>query len=149
MTGPKGLWMYLYRAVDPDGQTVDFMLSQRRDKAAARRFFKLAIKANGVPNRIVIDKSGANQAGIEAVNVVRKFTGNGQLINIVQSKYLNNMVEQDHRAIKRLTRPIQSFGAFHSAVATLQGIKVAHMIHKGQFGQKGICGFQQFADLAA
>lgn len=145
----KGIWIYLYRAVDRDGQTVDFMLSKHRDTAAARRFFKQAIEMNGAPDRIVIDKSGANLAGIEAVNVIRKFSGDGRLIAAVQSKYLNNLIEQDHRAIKRLTRPIQSFGAFHSAAATLQGIEVAHMIRKGQFGQNGTTVFQQFAQLAA
>ena len=62
----KGKWRYLYRAVDRDGQTLDFMLSHRRDLAAARRFFKQAIAAHGVPDRVVIDKSGANLAGLQA-----------------------------------------------------------------------------------
>ncbi|KHA54042.1 Mobile element protein [Sulfitobacter geojensis] len=75
--------MYLYRAVDRDGQTLDFMLSLRRNTAAARQFFKRAIKVNGVPDRIVIDKSGANLAELQAVNVIRKFGGDGQQIGIV------------------------------------------------------------------
>lgn len=145
----KGIWMYLYLAVDRNGKTVDFILSKHRDSAAARRFFERAIEVNGVPDRTVIDKSGAKLAGIEAVNVIRKFIGGARLIAAVQSKYLNNMVEQDHRAIKRLTRQTQCFGAFHSAAATLQGIEVAHMIRKRQFGQNGTTGFQQFAQLAA
>jgi putative transposase len=75
----KGKWTYLYRAVDRDGNTLDFMLSERRNTAAARRFFKRAIDANGVPDRVVIDKSGANLAGIETAHMIRKaqFGSNG------------------------------------------------------------------------
>ncbi len=145
----KGQWSYLYRAVDRDGQTLDFMLSKRRDMAAARRFFKRAIKTNGAPDRVAIDKSGANLAGLQAVNVIRKFAGDGQLIRIMQSKYLNNIVEQDHRFIKRLTRPMLGFKAFNSADATLAGIETAHMIRKGQIIAPGNTGFEQFAALAA
>ena len=87
----RGKWTYLYRAVDRDGQTLDFMLSERRDTAAARRFFKRAVGTNGVPERIAIDKSGANLAGLQSLNVILKFTGTGRTINIVQSKYLNNI----------------------------------------------------------
>ena len=131
----RGKWMYHYRAVDRDGQTLDFMLSERRDAAAARRFFKRAVAVNGVPERIAIDKSGANLAGLQKLNVILKFTGVGRIIGIVQSKYLNNIVEQDHRFIKRITRPMLGFKAFHSADATLAGIETAHMIRKGQLGQ--------------
>lgn len=102
----RGKWMYLYRAVDRDGQTLYFMLSQRRNTAAARRFFNRAIGTNGVPERIAIDQSGANLAGLQSLNAILKFTGTGRIINIVQSKYLNNLVEQDHRFIKKITRPI-------------------------------------------
>lgn len=118
----KGRWTYLYRAVDWDGQTLDFMLSERRDLAAARRFFKRAIGTNGVPERIVINKSGANLAGLQAVNVILKFTGGGHTTEIRQVKYLNNIVEQDHRFIKRITGPMMGFKAFHSATATIAGI---------------------------
>jgi putative transposase len=83
----KGRWTYLYRSVDCDSQTLDFMLSERRDLAAARRFFKRAIGTDGVPDRIVIDKSGANLAGLQAVNVILKFTGAGRTITIRQVKY--------------------------------------------------------------
>ncbi|TQM89760.1 IS6 family transposase [Roseinatronobacter monicus] len=145
----KGKWMYHYRAVDRNGQTLDFMLSERRDKPAARRFFRRAIGNNGIPDRIVIDKSGANLAGLEAVNVTLKFTGTGQTIKILQVKYLNNILEQDHRFIKRITGRMLGFKAFHSASATLEGIETAHMIRKGQFGANGMTAFQQFAQLAA
>ena len=145
----KGRWTYLYRAVDRDGQTLDFMLSERRDLAAARRFFKQAIGINGVPDRVVIDKSGANLAGLMAVNVILKFTGTGCIVTIRQVKYLNNILEQVHRFIKQITGPMMGFKAFHSAAATLAGIEVAHMIRKRQFAANGIAAFQQFAALAA
>ena len=139
---------YLYRAVDREGRTLDFMLSAKRDTAAARRFFKRAIHTNGAPDRIAIDKSGANLAGLKSINVIRKFSGDGSLIRIMQSKYLNNMVEQDHRFIKRITRPTLGFKAFHSAAATLAGVETAHMIRKAQIEVSGNTGFQQFAALA-
>lgn len=145
----KGKWTYLYRAVDRDGKTFDFLLSKRRDLSAARRFFKRAIGTNGVPDRIVIDKSGANLAGLQAVNVILKFTGNGRTITVRQVKYLNNILEQDHRFIKRITRPMMGFKAFHSAAATLAGIETAHMIRKGQIAANGATAFQTFAELAA
>ena len=145
----RGKWTYLYRAVDRDGQTLEFMLSENRDTAAARRFFKHAVATNGVPERIVIDKSGANLAGLQRLNVILKFTGVGRTIGIVQSKDLNNIVEQDHRFIKRITRPMLGFKAFHSAAATLAGIEMAHMIRKGQIGPIGTSAFKQFAALAA
>jgi len=85
----KGKWTYLYRAVDRDEQTLDFMLSERRNLGSARRFFKKAIAANGVPDKIVIDKSGANLAGAQAVNTILKITGYSKMIEIRQIKYLN------------------------------------------------------------
>ncbi|MFC0202608.1 IS6 family transposase, partial [Paracoccus rhizosphaerae] len=130
----KGKWTYLYRAVDRDGNTLDFMPSERRDLAAARRFFKRAVSTNGVPDRVVIDKSGANLAGLQAVNVILKFTGAGQTIMIRQVKYLNNILEQDHRFIKRITDPMMGFKAVHSAAATVAGVETVHMIRKGQLG---------------
>ncbi|MFT7107278.1 MAG: putative transposase [Yoonia sp.] len=145
----KGRWTYYYRAVDNKGQTLDFMLSERRDKAATRRFFKRAISTNSVPDRVAIDKSGANLVGLESVNVILKFTGSRSIIKILQVKYLNNIVEQDHRFIKRITPPMLGFKAFYSADATLAGIETAHTIHKGQLDANGLTAFQQFAALAA
>lgn len=145
----KGRWAYLYRAVDRNGKTLDFLLSEHRDLAAARRFLRRAIAANSVPDRVVIDKSGANLAGLHAVNVILKFTGAGKTIKILQVKYLNNILEQDHRFIKKITEPMRGFKAFHSANATLAGIETAHMIRKGPFGENGLSAFQQFAALAA
>ncbi len=145
----KGRWTYLYRAVDRYGKTLDFMLSERRDLAAARRFFRRAIGSNGLPERIVIDKSGANLAGLQAINVILKFTGRGRMIEIRQVKYLNNILEQDHRFSKRITRPMMDFKAFNSAAATIAGIEAAHMIRKGQIPANGETAFQIFAGLAA
>ncbi|MDD7973963.1 DDE-type integrase/transposase/recombinase, partial [Roseinatronobacter alkalisoli] len=108
-----------------------------------------AIGTNGVPDRIVIDKSGANLAGLEAVNVILNFTGSGRTIKIQQVKYLNNILEQDHRFIKRITGRMLGFKAFYSASATLERIETAHMIRKGQFHANGLNAFQQFAQLAA
>lgn len=145
----KGKWMYLYRAVDKHGKTLDFMLSRRRDKAAARLFFRRAIAANGVRKRVVIDKSGANLAGLLRINVGLKLSRSHLTIDILRVKYLNNIVEQDHRFIKKITRPTLGFKAFHSAAATLAGIEVAHMIRKQQFQSKHTSPFEQFASLAA
>ncbi|KVN38744.1 integrase, partial [Burkholderia ubonensis] len=123
----NGAWKYLYRAVDKDGNTIDFLLRARRDKAAARRYFEKSIAQNGAPETVTIDKSGANLAALKDINVTRE-----QPIKIRQQKYLNNIVEQDHRAIKRRTRPMMGFKDFHCARILLGGIEVMHMIAKGQ-----------------
>jgi len=123
----KDQWKYLYRAVDSEGQTIDFLLTAHRDKKAARRFFKKAVRQHGLPDKVTIDKSGANTAAIEALK-----EETGHAIEIRQNKYLNNLVEQDHRSVKRIVRPMLSFKTFHSARITLQGIELLHMIKKGQ-----------------
>ena len=123
----KGDWKYLYRAVDKDGNTIDFLLRAHRDKTAARRYFEKSIAQNGVPETVTIDKSGANLAALEAINADRETP-----IRIRQSKYLNNLVEQDHWAIKRRTRPMLGFKTFRCARILLGGIEVMHMIAKGQ-----------------
>jgi putative transposase len=123
----KGDWKYLYRAVDKDGNTIDFLLRAHRDKTAARRYFEKSIAQNGVPETVTIDKSGANLAALEAINADREAP-----IKIRQSKYLNNLVEQDHRAIKRRTRPMLGFKTFRCARILLAGIEIMHMIAKGQ-----------------
>lgn len=100
----KGQWKYLYRAVDKQGKTIDFLLTAKRDRKAARRFLNRAIGYNGKPSSINIDKSGANTAGIKQYN-----NDESKRVKISQCKYLNNIVEQDHRFIKRITRPMQGF----------------------------------------
>ena len=122
-----GQWKYLYRAVDKVGQTIDFLLTARRDLAAARRFFARAIDLHDVPEKITIDKSGANTAAVRGIIV-----DSGAPIELRQSKYLNNLVEQDHRAIKRRVRPMMGFKEFHSAARLIAGIDTMHMIKKGQ-----------------
>ena len=146
----KGEWvyLYLYRAVDKLGKTLDFMLSKRRNKAAATKFFARALEVNGLPRKIVIDRSGANTAGINAINRMLKSFGCPIPIEMVRIKYLDNIVEQDHRTIKKRIRPMLGFKSFVSASATLEGIEVANMIRKGQL-TPGFCPFAQFAALAA
>lgn len=146
--------MYLYRAVDKEGNTVDFMLSEKRDKPAATAFFEKAIGSNGLPDKITIDKSGANKAGIDAINLqlTLLFIMSGLFIQLTvrQIKYLNNIVEQDHRFIKKITKPMKGFKAFHSADATLSGIELRHMLRKRQHDQSdNQTIFEQFYGLAA
>ena len=97
----KGQWRYLYRAVDTHGQTIDFLLTKHRDTEAALRVLKKAIHRNGLPETMTIDGSDANEAAIKSYNEVH-----GTTISIRQVKYLNNIVEQDHRGVKRITRPM-------------------------------------------
>src|SRR5512144_2487023 len=118
----KGQWKYLYRAVDKAGQTIDFLLTAHRDKKAARRFFKKAVRQHGLPAKVTIDQSSANTAALETLIEETKAT-----IEIRQNQYLNNLVEQDHRAIKRLVRPMLGFHAFHSARVTLSSIELMHI----------------------
>ena len=97
---------------------------------------------------MVIDKSGANLAGLQNMNCLLLLNGWFWLIEVLQVKYLNNIIEQDHRFIKKLTRPTKGFKSFSSALATLEGIEVAHMIRKRQFEASGQSAFQQFAALS-
>ena len=140
----KVQWKYLYLAVDKAGRTVDFLLTAKRDRKAASRFLRKAIDQCGVPQKITIDKSGANTAAVESYNVEQE-SG----IELRQVKYLNNIVEQDHRAVKRMTRPMLGFKSFWSAAITLAGIELMHMIRKGQLKGSGkSCPAQQFYSLA-
>ena len=128
----RGEWRYLYRAVDKEGNTVDFLLRARRNKAAAQRYFEKSIRQYGVPETVTIDKSGANLAALHAVNAERDTP-----IKIRQVKYLNYVVEQDHRAIKRIIRPMLGFKDFRCARVILSGIEIMHMIAKGQMIHTG------------
>jgi putative transposase len=128
----KGQWAYLYRAVDKEGQTVDFLLTPQRDRAAAEAFLRKAIRIQGLPEKITIDQSGANTAAITRYNKTHKVT-----IAIRQCRYLNNIVEQDHRAVKRITHPMLGFKSFWTARCTIAGIEVMHAIRKGQLTNTG------------
>ena len=142
----NGQWKYLYRAVDKAGKTVDFLLTARRDKTAAMRFFEKAMRANDVPEKVTLDKSGANQAAIDQIIKNKEIA-----IVVRQLKYLNNIVEQDHRAIKRVTQPMLGFKSFRAAAKVMAGIELMHMIRKGQMVLKGCEGMSyanQFYALA-
>jgi putative transposase len=127
-----GRWKYLYRAVNRAGDTVDFLLTAKRDLPAARRFLERAINLQDVPESITIDKNGANTAAIERIKA-------DACVDILmrQNKYLNKIVEQDHRAIKRITRPMLGFKSFWSARIVIAGIEAMHMIRKGQLDCPG------------
>ena len=150
----KGAWHYFYRAVDKEGNTIDFMLSKKRDEAAATAFFEKAIGSSGLPEKVTIDNSGANNAGLKAINlqlIILYFFGCAFMpIIIRQIKYLNNVVEQDHRSIKRITNPMMGFKNFYSAEATLAGIELYHMLKKGpHINSENSTAFEQFYALAA
>jgi putative transposase len=143
----KGEWRYLYRAVDKQGQTIDFLLTEHRDQAAALCFLTQAIHRHGVPEKITIDGSEANEAAIKRYN-----EEHGTAIEIRQIKYLNNIVEQDHRAVKRITRPMLGFKSFAAAQDTLAGIELMHRIKKRQLvveeRDEGLTAAEQFFSLA-
>jgi len=117
------------------GRTVDFLLTAKRNRKAAKRFFKKAIKTNGIPEKINIDsetddlrlRCGANTAGIKDYN-----SDKGTNVEIRQCKYLKNIVESDHRKIKQITKPMMGFQSFNSAKKVLAGIEMVAMLRKGQ-----------------
>src|SRR5438128_9164855 len=143
----KGQWYYLYRAVDKTGQTIDFLLTEQRDEQAAKRFLTKAIRRHGVPEKITIDGSAANEAAIKSYNEEQ-----GTAIVIRKIKYLNNIVEQDHRAVKRVRRPMLGLKACGAPQGTLVGIELMHMLRKGQLEdgiEQGRTAAAQFYALAA
>jgi transposase-like protein len=145
----KGKWKYLYRAVDKEGNTIDFLLRAKRDEVAALRFLKRAIKNNGLPKKITIDGSAANKAAISAFNKELKDSGQEEKkIEIRQIKYLNNIVEQDHRGIKRITKPMLGFKSFHPAQKVLRGIEIVRMIKKKQIKYSHSIPFYTFCAIA-
>ncbi len=117
----KGEWKYLYRAVDSEGNTLNFMLSAKRDGKAAVWFFRKVLKATHTqtPRVITVDKNAAYPVAVEALKADETLAAETELR---QSKYMNNIIEQDHRNIKRLTKPMIGFGSFHTARRTLSGI---------------------------
>jgi len=127
----KGRWTYLYRAVDSRGQTIDFLLSAKRDAAAAKRFFRKALARPHTvnPRTVTVDK---NPAYPKAVTDMKDDGELWRRSRLRQVKYLNNIVEQDHRRIKRMTRPGLGFGGFWTARRTLAGFEAMAMIRKGQ-----------------
>jgi putative transposase len=142
----KGRDMYLYRAVDKYGNTVDFLLTKRRQKMSAQKFFNKAIGNNGKPRIVNIDKSGSNSSAILTVN---KRSLSTKKIKIRKVKYLNNIIEQDHRRIKRRIRIMTGFKEFESAQRTLSGIEVVSIINKDQIINPCSTSFKTFCSLVA
>jgi len=138
----KGEWRYLYRAVDKEGNTIDFLLTKRRQRMSAQSFLIKAIDNNGRPELINIDKSGSNKGAIKVYRR-RSFVK----IKIRQCKYLNNIVEQDHRFIKK--RVGLGYRDFESARRSISGIEVVHMIKKGQMNSKCLSAYKAFYSLTA
>src|SRR5271166_4563770 len=131
----RGQWVYLYRAVDKEGCTVDFLLSRRRDMAAAKRFFSKATKQHGAPR----DHAG----WLRRLAPGAKLKSSGILplrVRVRSCKYLNNVVEQDHRRIKQRIRPMLGFKRFETAAVTIRGIELAEKIKKQQFNLKPLTG---------
>ena len=140
----KGQWMYLYRAVDKAGNTVDFLLTKRRNKRAAHLFLIKAIKQHGTPGIINIDKSGANKQAIKIYN-----KRNFKRIECRQCKYLNNIIEQDHRFVKWRIQNMLGFKNFESAQRTIAGIEIIRMIKKDQLKSPKSSTIKSFYSLAA
>lgn len=141
----KGVNHYLYRAVDSKGKTIDFWLSEHRDKDSARKFLQKAMKAehNQIPRVITTDKYPATEVAIAEEIYF------GYLSVMTQHrmiKYLNNIVEQDHRLIKRVLKPKLGLQNFESAAAMISGIEIMHMLHKQQAGQMSPCEEARFID---
>ena len=132
----RGKWVYLYRAVDREGKTVDFRLSSKRDVAAAKAFFRKAIKGQGSsPRTITLDGYAASH------RAVREMKADGQMpadTKLRSSKYLNNLIEQDHRGVKSRIGPMLGFKRFKTAAVTIAGIELLHRIRKGQFNLRGL-----------
>jgi transposase-like protein len=132
----RGKWVYLYRAVDRDGRTVDFRLSARRDVKAAKAFFRKAIESQGAaPQTITLDGYAASH------RAVREMKADGQLpadTKVRSSKYLNNLIEQDHRGVKLRIGPMLGFKWFRTAAITIAGVELLRRIHKGQFDLRAL-----------
>jgi transposase-like protein len=135
----KGQWMYLYRAVDSEGNIIDFYLSESRDKQAAKRFFNKALATSHIcKSRIItVDKNPAYPVAIQELKEEKSIPKG---IQIRKVKYLNNIVEQDHRFIKKRIRPMLGLKSFRTAKRIIAGIEAMHMIKKGQTlqGEKSV-----------
>ncbi len=127
----KGKQKYLYRAVDSQGNTLDFLLTAKRDAKAAKRFFRKTLKAvhTQTPRVITVDKNPAYSKAIKELKAAKKLP---EIVKLRQIKYLNNIVEQDHRGIKRLVKPGMGFGSFNTARRTIRGYEIMNMMRKGQ-----------------
>ncbi len=127
----KGKWRYLYRAIDSDGNTLDFMLSAKRDAKAAKRFFNKVLRGShvSIPRVINVDKNAPYPPAIDDLKTAETLPEETELRQV---KFLNNLIEQDHRFIKRLVNPGLGFGSFNTARRTIRGYEAMNMIRKGQ-----------------
>ena len=126
---------------------IEFLLRKYRDAIAAKAFFHKAFRNNFIPDKVTIDKSGSNTSALNSFN---EGLSEEQTIEIRQNKYLNNIIEQDHRFIKRITKPMMGFKSFESAQATLSGIELHHMLRKNQHKNNETTSvFKKFYALAA
>ncbi len=140
----KGQWKYLYRAADKEGDTVDYLLTTKRDRKTAKRFLSKAVRSNDEPVKITIDKSGSNTSAITDYNDEA-----GIDIELRQNKYLNNIIEQDHRPIKQLCRATLGFGRFRTARITIGGFESMRIIRKRQLRAEGDTSAEIFYSIAA
>ena len=126
----KGEWIYLYRAVDKAGKTVDFYLSRKRDVNAAKAFLRKAMKGQRIPTKITLDGYAASHRAVANL----KETGElPRRVRVRSSKYLNNVIEQDHRRVKGRLRPMLGLKSFRTAAVVIGGIELAEKIKKDQF----------------
>ena len=147
----KGQWVYYYRAVDKYSKVVDFYLSKNRDEPAALAFFNKAINSSRLPDKVVIDKSGANAAALDTVNIRLWLSGCMLLmIEVLAVKYLNNIVEQSHRKVKGKMHQYLGWKSWQGAESTLAGVELWSMIKLEQMEKvEGMTSWEQFYSLAA
>ena len=146
----KGKWVYYYRAVDKFGNVIDYYLSPKRDEAAAKAFLNKAISQNGLPSKVVIDGSKSNYAAIDSMNVQLWLTGYFMLslVEILDIKYLNNIVEQSHRWVKQKTRQALGWKSMEGALVSLHGREIWTMLKQDQIDVEGQTAFERFYALA-
>jgi putative transposase len=151
-TGPQSLWPRLWLGPLPWQLKIGYLIvtscTRERDEQVAKRFLTKAIRRHDVPETITVEGSEANAAAIRSYN-----TAHGTAISIRQVKYLNNIAEQDHRAVKRITRPLLGFKSFEAAQCTVAGIELMHMLKKKQqvvkAGEESLSAAEQFYALAS
>ena len=133
----RGQWVYLYRAVDKEGRTADFLLRKRRDVAAAKLFFSRATRQHGAPRVITLDGYAASHRAVAELKAAGTLP---RRVRIRSCKYLNNVIEQDHRRIKQRIRPMLGFKRFKTAAMTIRAIEMAAKIKKDQFNLRPLTG---------
>lgn len=126
----KGKWVYLYRGVDKEGQTIDFFLSEHRDIAAAKQFLQQAIEKRGMPQKLTLDGYAASHVAVAELQEEGRLPAE---LTMRTSKYLNNVIEQDHRRVKQRVKPMLGFKRLEYAATTISGIELIHQIKKKQF----------------